>query len=137
MSNFPAWLAIGATVLCATAAASQTLPLKPGVYAPGTPHDAAALKPACSDPGTLTWTGRGFVADYVYIDHVVKVESLGGGVYRLTSRTETTDENTRKSGKLWLAEIKLLGGGSFQFKQYSVKEPPAHETFNTYSFCKG
>ncbi len=103
-------IATGAGPACA----AGLLPIEVGEYA----QDLSD----CGESAAMSWNGKGFVADYVYIDNIVKVEKTGPGIFIATSRTLTKDENTAKSGAVWRANVHALSPTSFTFAQYAAME---------------
>jgi hypothetical protein len=115
--------------LPAPASGSSLLPIKAGEYY----FDS---RDSCGGPSTLSWNGRGFLADYVYMDHVTSVKKTAPNVYQLVSVTKTSDENTRLNGRTWLADVRVLDEVRFTFAQYAKKTPASAEAPRTYRLCR-
>lgn len=105
------------------------LPLQPGEYYFQAADD-------CGGPAALSWDGKRFLADYVYIDNIIKVRKAGANRFDVISRTKTRDENTRMSGRVWRARVVVLGKSKFSFNQYSNREKFDPKNDRIYLKCK-
>jgi hypothetical protein len=112
-----------------------SLPIKVGTYAPGTPAEVARLGRDCDGPDNLVWSGRGFSADYIYMDNIVDIAKQPSGAYHLTSKTRVNDENTQQSGRVWQADVVVVGPGEFSFRQYAAHQPATSDPYRHFSFC--
>jgi hypothetical protein len=121
---------LAATMSGAPAPAGQSrLPIAVGDYYSESADD-------CDGPAALAWDGRGFQADYVYIDNITSVEKIGENQYEVVSRTRTKDENTQKHGYLWRAKIEVVDKGQFVFNQFADKGHYKAEEARTYHLCR-
>ena len=116
---------------------SNVLPLRVGLYAPGTPAEAARDGEDCGGAIGMGWTGHSFEADYIYIDSVVAVRRMPDRrTYHLTATTDVDDANTQLNGKIWLADVRIVGAGEFWFRQYAATEHATSGSFQHFSFCR-
>jgi len=112
------------------AAEKSILPIAIGAY---------LTQPAnggCNVPDALGWNGKGFIADYVYLDNIIEVRKIGENAFAVKSLTKTDDENTAKSGKIWLGIVKIENSGAFEFKQYSARQNEKSEAYTKYHLCR-
>jgi hypothetical protein len=119
-----------AATLPAPAESASLLPIKSGEY----DFDS---RQSCGGPATLTWNGRGFSADYVYMDNVTSAKMVEPNVYHLVSLTKTSDENTELQGRTWFADVRVLDESRFTFVQYSKESEAKSEPQRTYRLCHG
>ena len=123
LASLPA-CAFGAAAL----AASAKLPIKAGHYYFDSADD-------CDSPAELTWDGKRFLSDYVYIDAITGIKKTGDNTFVVTSRTKQRDENTKAQGAVWLAEIKIVDAKKFEFNQHSQKDKANPKDARVYSLC--
>src|ERR1019366_2050397 len=76
------------------AAGTSRLPIDVGSYFSDSGDD-------CGGPTALSWDGKAFLADFVYIDNITAITKSGENQYEIASHTNTKDDNTKVYGYLW------------------------------------